>query len=200
MKKTLLIPLLGTTMLAWLPMTVAREVVVLPGVVSPVGVASGVDTQGPGLLTVGNQDINTGNDPGGAITTDAANTARILFTGSSTVTGFVGATGNTFLDISAGTNANTVSFNGPVYATTFSLAGTGTVNFNGGFISNTGSTMDFAGDGFINVAAGQTVKAAITNTAGAGTGTLTLNANSILDGAVGAASGLKRSTWSAAMH
>ena len=192
MKKTLLIPLLGTAMVAWLPMTVAREVVVLPGVVSPVGVASGVDTQGPGLLTVGAQDINTGNDPGGAITTDAANTARILFNGNSTVTGFVGAIGTTFLNISAGTNANTVTFNGPVYSTMFSVAGTGTVNFNGGFTSNTGSTMDFAGDGFINVGAGQTVKAAITNTAGAGTGTLTLNGNSILDGAVGAASGLKQ--------
>lgn len=192
MKKTLLIPLLGTAMLAWLPLTVAREVVVLPGVVGPVGMASGVDTQGPGLLTVGAQDINTGNDPGGAITTNAANTASILFNNSSVVTGFVGTTGNTFLDISAGTNASTVTFNGPVYATTFSVAGTGTVNFNGGFTSNTGSTMDFAGDGFINVAAGQTVKAAITNTAGAGTGTLTLNGNSILDGAVGAASGLRQ--------
>ncbi|MFC5435023.1 autotransporter domain-containing protein [Rhodanobacter umsongensis] len=173
-------------------MTVAREVVVLPGVVSPVGVASGVDTQGPGLLTVGAQDINTGNDPGGAITTDAANTASILFSNNSTVTGFVGTTGSTFLNISAGTNANTVTFNGPVYSTMFSVAGTGTVNFNGGFTSNTGSTMDFAGDGFINVGAGQTVKAAITNTAGAGTGTLTLNGNSILDGAVGAASGLRQ--------
>ncbi|WP_140655437.1 autotransporter family protein [Rhodanobacter glycinis] len=192
MKKTLLIPLLGSAMVAWLPMTVAREVVVLPGVVNPVGVASGVDTQGPGLLTVGAQDINTGNDPGGAITTDAANTASVLFNNSSTVTGFVGSTGNTFLNISAGTNASTVTFNGPVYSTTFSVAGTGTVNFNGGFISNTGSTMDFAGDGFINVGAGQTVKAAITNTAGASTGTLTLQANSILDGAVGAASGLKQ--------
>jgi outer membrane autotransporter protein len=191
-KKTLLVPLLGSAMLAWLPLTVAREVVVLPGVVSPVGVASGVDTQGPGLLTVGNQNINTGNDAGGAITTNAANTASILFNNSSTVTGFVGAAGTTFLNISAGTNANTVTFNGPVYATTFSVAGTGTVNFNGGFTSNTGSTMDFAGDGFINVGAGQTVKAAITNSAGAGTGTLTLNGNSILDGAVGAASGLKQ--------
>ncbi len=192
MKKTLIIPLIGSAMVAWLPMTVAREVVVLPGVVNPVGVASGVDTQGPGLLTVGAQDINTGNDPGGAITTNAANTASVLFSNSSTVTGFVGTTGNTFLNISGGTNANTVTFNGPVYSTTFSVAGTGTVNFNGGFTSNTGSTMDFAGDGFINVGAGQTVKAAITNTAGAGTGTLTLHANSILDGAVGAASGLKQ--------
>lgn len=192
MKKLLILPLFGTALVAWLPLSVAREVVVLPGVVGTVGVTSGVDTQGPGTLLVGNQDINTGNDPGGAITTDAANTASIQFNNSSTVTGFVGATGTTFLNISAGTNASTVTFNGPVYATTFSVAGTGTVNFNGGFTSNTGSTMDFAGDGFINVAAGQTVKAAITNTAGADTGTLTLNNNSILDGAVGAASGLKQ--------
>lgn len=192
MKKALLLPLLGLAMVAWLPLSVAREVVVLPGVVNPVGVASGVDAQGPGLLTVGNQNINTGNDAGGAITTDAANTASILFSNSSTVTGFVGATGTTFLNISAGANANTVTFTGPVYSTTFSVAGTGTVNFNGGFTSNTGSTMDFAGDGFINVGAGQTVKAAITNSAGASTGTLTLHGNSILDGAVGAASGLKQ--------
>lgn len=194
MKKKLLLPLIGSAMVAWLPLTVAREVVVLPGVVGTVGVTSGVDTQGPGTLLVGNQDINTGNDPGGAITTDAANTASIQFNNSSTVTGFVGTTGSTFLNISAGTNANTVTFNGPVYSTTFSVAGTGTVNFNGGFTSNTGSTMDFAGDGFINVGAGQTVKAAVTNTAGADTGTLTLNNNSILDGAVGAASGLKQIT------
>ncbi len=193
-KKTLVLPLLGSAMVAWLPLAVAREVVVLPGVVGPVGVTSGVDTQGPGTLTVGNQDINTGNDPGGAITTDAANTASILFNNSSTVTGFVGAAGSTFLNISAGSNANTVTFNGPVYSTTFSVAGTGTVNFNGGFTSATGSTMDFAGDGFIDVGAGQTVKAAITNSAGAATGTLTLHANSILDGAVGAASGLKQIT------
>ena len=171
---------------------IAREIVVLPGVVSPVGVVSGVDTQGPGRLTVGNQDINTSNDAGGAITTTAANTANIVFTGTSNVTGFVGATGSTFLAIAAGANANTVTFAGPVFATTFSVSGSGTVNFNGNFTSNTGSTMDFAGDGFINVGPGRTVKAAVTNSAGARTGTLTLQANSILDGAVGAASGLKQ--------
>jgi outer membrane autotransporter protein len=191
-KKTLLFSLLGLPMVAWLPLSVAREVVVLPGVVGPVGVASGVDTQGPGLLTVGNQNINTGNDAGGAITTDAANTASILFNNSSTVTGYVGASGSSFLNVAAGSNATTVTFNGPVYSTTFSVTGTGTVNFNGGFTSNSGSTMDFAGDGTINVGAGQTVKAAVTNTAGAGTGTLTLHGDSILDGAVGAASGLRQ--------
>lgn len=197
MKHKIILPLLGCAMVAWLPLAVARESVALTtagSVFGPVGVASGVDTTGAGLLLVGAQDINTGNDPGGALTTDAANTARVQFNNSSTVTGFVGTTGSTFLNISAGTNASTVTFNGAVYSTTFSVAGTGTVNFNGGFTSNSGSTMDFAGDGFINVAAGQTVKAAITNSAGASTGTLTLNANSTLDGAVGAASGLKQIT------
>ena len=192
MKNYISIPLLGLALTAWSPLAMAREVVVLPGVVGTVGVASGVDTQGPGTLTVGSQNINTGNDAGGAITSSAANTASILFNGNSMVTGFVGSTGTTFLNIAAGANGNTVTFNGPVYATTFSLSGTGTVNFNQGFTSNTGSTMDFAGDGFINVGAGKTVKAALTNTAGADTGTLTLNQNSIFDGAVGAASGLKQ--------
>jgi outer membrane autotransporter protein len=191
MKKLLFIPVFGSAVAALSPQVMAREIVVLPGVVSPVGVVSGVDTQGPGILSVGSQNINTSNDAGGAITSTAADTASIVFSGSSTVTGFVGATGTTFLNIAAGANASTVTFTGPVYSTTFSVSGSGTVNFNGGFTSNSGSTMDFAGDGFITVGAGQTVKAAITNSAGASTGTLTLNGGSVLDGAVGAASGLK---------
>nr|QQZ50786.1 hypothetical protein JKL49_05445 [Phenylobacterium glaciei] len=133
----------------------------------PRGRRQRVDTQGPGTLTVGAQDINTGNDAGGAITSSAANTANIRFNNNSTVTGFVGSTGTTFLNIAAGANGNTVTFNGPVYATTFTVTGSGTVNFNRGFTSNTGSTLDFAGDGFLNVGSGQTVKAALTNTAGA---------------------------------
>ncbi len=191
-KKVHLVSALALAVAAWPAWAFARETVVLPGVVTATGVLSGVDTQGPGLLTVGAQNINTANDAGGGITTNAANTASILFNNTSTITGFVGTTGSTFLNIVAGANGNTVTFTGPVFSTTFSLSGTGTVNFNGGFTSNTGSTMDFAGDGFITVGPGTTVLAAITNSAGANTGTLTLNANSILDGAVGAASGLKQ--------
>lgn len=191
MNKLRLIPPLSLALAACTSVAWAQQTVVLPGVVGPVGVASGVITQGPGLLTVGAQDINTANINAAGITTNAANTASILFTGSSTVNGYVGAIGSTFLNISAGSNGNTVTFNGAVYSTTASVSGTGTVNFNQGFVSNSGSTLDFAGDGFINVGAGQTVKAAITNTAGAATGTLTLNANSIVNGAVGASSGLK---------
>lgn len=186
--------LLGLAMAIWVPSAMAREIVTLPvpGVFGAEGVANGVDTQGTGTLTVGAQNINVNGDGGGGVTTTAANTASIVFNNSSTVTGFVGQVGTTFLDIDAGVNGTIVTFSGPVFSTTFSVVGTGTVNFNGGFTSNTGSTMDFAGDGFINVGAGQTVIAAITNSAGANTGTLTLNANSIVNGAVGAASGLKQ--------
>ncbi|MDP2123659.1 MAG: autotransporter domain-containing protein [Parvibaculum sp.] len=191
MKKTLPVAAIGLAIAFGASPAVARQIVVLPGVVGPTGELDGVDTQGPGLLTVGAQDINTANDAGGGITTDAADTANIIFTDSSIITGFVGTVGSTFLDISAGTAGNTVTFNGAVFSTTFSVSGTGTINFNGGFTSNSGSTVDFAGDGFINLAAGQTLTGAITNTAGAHTGTLTLNANSIVAGAVGAASGLK---------
>lgn len=192
MKRIFFVLVVGSAMAVNSPIVLAREVVVLPGVVSPVGVATGVDTQGPGTLSVGNQDINTGNDAGGAITTDAADTATIVFSGNSVANGFVGQVGSTFLNITAGANGNTVTFTGPVFSTTFTVSGTGTINFNSDFTSNTGSTMDFAGDGFINVGPGQTVTAAITNTAGANTGTLTLFGNSILNGAVGAASGLKQ--------
>src|SRR4051794_24444214 len=101
MKKSHLITLLGSAAAVWSPLAFAREVVVLPGVVGPVGVVSGVDTQGPGTLSVGNQNINTSNDVGGAITTTAANTASIVFSGTSTVTGFVGSTGSTFLNNAA---------------------------------------------------------------------------------------------------
>ena len=79
MKNMFLIPPLSLALAALSTMAVAREVVVLPGVVSPVGVATGVDTQGPGTLTVGAQDINNGNDAGGGINTSAANTANIRF-------------------------------------------------------------------------------------------------------------------------
>jgi outer membrane autotransporter protein len=192
MIKSLPYTLASLAVLAWASSATAHDIVVLPGVVGPVGVVSGVTTQGPGTLTVGAQDINTSNEPGGGVTTDAADTANIVFNGTSTVTGYTGTTGSTFLNIRAGANATTVTFKGQVFSTTFTVAGSGVVNFNGGYVSNTGSTMDFAGDGFINVAAGQTVKAALTNSAGANTGTLTLNGGSIFDGAVGAASGLKR--------
>ena len=191
MKTLFLIPPIGLAIAALSSAALAQQVVVLPGVVGAVGVSSGVTTQGPGTLSVGVQDINTSGINAAAITTTAANSASIVFAGSSTVTGFVGTTGSTFLNIAAGANASTVNFNGQVFATTFSVSGAGTVNFNGGFVSNSGSTLDFAGDGFINVGAGQTVKAALTNSAGANTGTLTLNNGSIFDGAVGAASGLK---------
>jgi len=170
---------------AWAAPGAARETVPLSGVVGPVGVVSGVDTTGPGTLTVGNQNINTSNDPGGAITSTAA-AANVVFTGNSTVTGITGTAGLKFSNINAGAVGTTVNFNGAVFTTTFGVTGTGTVNFFGDVIG----APNFAGDGFINLAAGHSLNGAITTNT-AGTGTLTLNGGSSVIGAVGGANGLR---------
>ena len=79
-----LIPVaVAAAMAAWAPLSTAREAVALPGVVGVQGQLNGVDTTGNGTLTVGNnQNINTNNDLGGALTSNANNTATVLFQGA----------------------------------------------------------------------------------------------------------------------
>ncbi len=171
----------------WTLPSIAREAVALPGVVGAQGELNGVDTAGPGTLSVGNnQNINTNNDLGGGITSNSNATATVVFSGNSTVTGFTGTIGSEFLHIDAGASASTVNFNGAVYSQTLDVTGTGIVNFNG----DTRAATLFANDGFINLAAGRTLTGAMT-TATAGTGTLTLNGGSIVNGAIGGASGIR---------
>lgn len=171
----------------WTLPGVAREAVALPGVVGAQGELNGVDTTGPGTLSVGsNQNINTNNDLGGGITSNSNATATVVFAGNSTVTGFTGTIGTEFLRIDAGASASTVNFNGAVYSQTLNVTGTGIVNFNGDVRAAT----LFANDGFINLAAGRTLTGAMT-TATAGTGTLTLNGGSAVNGAIGGASGIR---------
>jgi len=165
----------------------AREADALPSVVGTEGVLNGVDTAGAGTLSVGaNQNINTNNDLGGAITSTAADTAIVVFAGNSTVTGFTGTIGSELLRVDAGANGSIVNFNGAVFAQTFHVTGNGTVNFNG----NVRTAPLFVTDGFINLGAGLTLTGAITTSA-AGTGTLTLNNNSNVTGAIGGASGIR---------
>lgn len=177
---------------AWAPPGSAQEIVNLPvtSVFGAQGELNGVRTTGAGTLNVGNnQNINTSNNAGGAVTSDANNTANIVFGGGSTVTGFTGTNGTRFLSISAGAVGTTVNFNGAVFSTAFNITGTGTVNFNGDTLAAAGLT--FAGDGFVNLGAGRTLTGAIfTNTAN--TGTLTLNGGSSVVGAIGGANGLKQ--------
>ncbi len=143
-----LIAMAVASALAYSSMASAREVVVLPGVVTAEGVLNGVDTSGAGTLTVAaNQNINTNNDAGGAVTSTAANTASVLFSGNSTVTGTSGTIGSRLLNISAGVAGSTVNFNGPIFAQTFTVSGTGLVNFNGNVIA----ASNFAGNGRINL-------------------------------------------------
>lgn len=194
MKIRIMTAAVAAVLSTWAPLSSARQTVALPYIfgVAPgdsVGKLTGLDTTTAGLLTVNNNiNINTSNDVGGAITTDNAGSS-ILFVGNSTVTGFTGASVNSFLDISAGANATTVNFNGNVFTTQFHHAGTGTVNFNGN-VTGTGaaSSYIFGGDGFLNIGANNIFNSALTTTAGDNTGTLTLNSGSSVIGAVGAGS------------
>lgn len=188
MKNRIIAVSVAAAVATWVPLASAREAVALPGVVGAQGVLNGVDTAGAGTLTVGNnQNINTNNDLGGAVTSTAADTGSILFLGNSTVTGFTGTIGSEFLNISAGAAGTAVNFNGAVFSQTFAVSGTGTVNFNG----DVRTAPVFTGDGFINLGGGRILTGAITTNT-ANTGTLTLNSGSSVIGAIGGASGLKQ--------
>ncbi|MBU1263318.1 MAG: autotransporter domain-containing protein [Gammaproteobacteria bacterium] len=198
MKVKLITAAVAAVIAAWAPHGLARQTVALSYFFGDypedsVGQATGIDTTGAALLTIRPDiNINTLNDVGGGITNDGDNLASILFEGNSTVSGFTGISSQRFNAITAGANATTVNFNGNVFATTFNVSGTGTVNFNGsvnpGIVA--ASTI-IQNDGFVNVGANQLFNSAIT-TLTANTGTLTLNGGSSVIGAIGGASGLKQ--------
>ncbi len=193
-----------TVMTSWSQQSFAARQVAsgpLPIPLSAEGMLEGVDMQnnaGTGTLIVGTvggpqTDIFSNNNPVGtvpglAVSTDASSLSNITFNSSSTVFGDIGTPTSFFLDIAAGLNDTTVNFLGSVNATRLNLTQTGTVNFNSGSINTT--AMNLAGDGTISLAPNTTVIGALT-TAAANTGTLELGGFSVLDGAVGGATGLR---------
>jgi outer membrane autotransporter protein len=171
---------------------------------SPTGSLNGVDMSASattGTLVVGvvggpQADIFSLNNPPlpgtVAVSTAASSQGNIVFNSSSNVYGAVGATqpaGPFLLGISGGNAGTTVNFQGPVFATTLNVLGTGNVDFNSGSTNVTAT--NFAGDGTISLAPNTIVIGALTTTAGANTGTLSLGNASVLDGAVGGAIGLR---------
>jgi uncharacterized protein with beta-barrel porin domain len=191
---------------AWSPASWAqRQSAAGPGVIplSPTGVANGVDMSASGTtgtLSVGvlggpEMDIFTTNtslaSPFLAVSTAASSQGNITFNSSSTVYGTIGITppgGPFLLDVNGGANGSVVNFQGPVYATTLNVTGTGSMNFNSGSTNQFPNGLIFGGDGTISLAPNTTVVGAITTTAGTNTGTLSLGGGSILNGAVGAGS------------
>ncbi len=192
---------------AWCPESFAqRQTAVGPGVIplNATGMLNGVDMSGSattGTLSVGvpggpETDIFTLNNPPVAglvaVSTGASSQGNIVFNSSSTVYGAIGVTqpgGPFLLNVAGGNNGTTVNFNGPVFATTLNVVGTGAMNFNSGSTNITAT--NFAADGTIGLAPNTTVIGALTTAAGANTGTLILGGGSVLNGAVGGAVGLK---------
>ncbi len=199
--------LVSTAFIAWTPQSLAqRQTAVGPGIIplNTAGGLNGVDMSASGItgtLSVGvaggpPADIFTLNNPPAAglvaVSTGASSQGNIVFNSSSTVYGAIGVTqpgGPFLLNIAAGNNGTVVNFNGPVYATTLNVSGTGAVNFNSASTNVTAT--NFAADGTISLAPNTTVIGALTTTAGANTGTLSLGNASVLNGAVGGAIGLK---------
>lgn len=166
MRKKLIAASVASLLAVWALPGTAREAVALPGVVGAEGVLNGVDTAGNATLTIGNnQNINTNNDLGGAFTTANNLQGSLLFLGNSTVSGSTAAIGARYLNISAGVAGTSVNFNGPVFASTVNISGTGNVNFNG----DVTAAPVFANDGFITLGANRILTGAITtNTANTG--------------------------------
>ncbi len=126
------------------------------------------------------------------MSTAASSQGNIVFNSSSNVFGAIGVTqpgGPFLLNIAGGNTGTVVNFQGPVFATTMNVTGTGVMNFNSG--STNIVATNFAADGTINLAPNTTVIGALTTTAGAQTGTLGLGGGSVLNGAVGGAVGLR---------
>ncbi len=183
-----------------------RQQVVGPGPtpLSVEGSTSGVDMSASGItgtLIVGvvggpQVDIFTLNNPVApntiAISTAASSQGNVTFNSSSNVFGAIGRTqpaGPFLLAIAGGNTGTVINFNGPVFATTTNVTGSGRLNFNSGSIN--ASASNFAADGTISLAPNTTLIGALTTTAGAQTGTLLLGGGSVLNGAVGGAIGLR---------
>jgi uncharacterized protein with beta-barrel porin domain len=207
MKRILFLLVLAAAITVWCPLSfAARQTAVGPGIIplDADGVLNGVDMSVSGItgtLTVGvpggpEMDIFTSNTSLAAfplaVSTSASSQGNIVFNSSSTVFGNIGVTqpgGPFLLNIDAGAASTTVNYLGSVFATTLNVTGTGAVNFNSGSTNITAT--NFGGDGTISLAPNTTVIGALTTTAGANTGTLSLGGGSVLDGAVGGAVGLR---------
>ncbi|MGD0596648.1 MAG: autotransporter domain-containing protein [Sedimentisphaerales bacterium] len=207
MKRIFFLLVFVAAIAAWCPLSfAARQTAVGPGIIplDADGVLNGVDMSVSGItgtLSVGvpggpEMDIFTSNTSLAtfplAVSTSASSQGNIVFNSSSTVYGNIGVTqpgGPFLLNIDAGAAGATVNFLGSVFATTLNVTGTGAVNFNSGSTNITAT--NFGGDGTISLAPNTTVIGALTTTAGANTGTLSLGGGSVLDGAVGGAIGLR---------
>ena len=115
---------------------------------------------GDGSVTMGTNEKLYAN-----VTTSAGNTGELIFKGNSTVTGDMGAAGTILRQISAnGGSGRTVLLDGNIYAT----------------------ALNFGDDGEVQIQAEKAWNAAVTTTAGAGTGVLTFLGSTTTGGNIGA--------------
>lgn len=113
-----------------------------------------------GSATMGTNETLNAN-----VTTSNDGAGELIFKGSGTVTGDVGAIGAVLRQISATGVGKTVTLDGDIFA----------------------NQLDFSGDGTVRIQTGHNLNAAVTTSAGPGTGTLTFLGSTTTGGNIGAA-------------
>lgn len=120
-----------------------------------------------------------------AVTTNTNNTGSLNFLGSGTMTGQVGTSAARLATVTGGVAASVVEFSTDVFAVNTSVASTGTLVFNGNL---TGTTLNFAGDGLVQVADSKNITSDIT-TGTNNTGSVIYRGASTISGGVGSVAG-----------
>ncbi len=133
----------------------------------------------------------TGSEPN--VTTSVNNQGSLTFLGTSTVTGQIGSTSNRLALVSGGAaSGKIVKFQNDVFAVSTSVAGTGSLVFNGNL---TGTTLNFAGNGLVEVADGKNLDVTQITTSANNTGSIVFKGASTIS-----PSGTSIGTGSASLH
>lgn len=151
------------------------------------GSENGVDFTGDFTLTAPSGTtiltVGTGTATTPTVTTKTNNTGSLGFVGgTNTVTGVIGTSGgNALRSVTAGALGSTTTFGGNVFSTSTSVTDTGTLIFSGNL---TGTTVSYSGNGYVRLADGKTITAAVTTQTN-NTGSLAFLGGATMAGQVG---------------
>ncbi len=141
--------------------------------------ATTVNFAADNTLTVADKNLSSNV----TVTTDGHGTISM---GSGTISGTVGTTGNRLKQLTV-TTADTLVLSSASFADDMTVTGTGTLDFNAN--STVTNNIDFTGDGFITVANGVSLAAAVDGS-GANDGTLTFENTTSTGGIIGGTNGI----------
>lgn len=122
----------------------------------------------------------------GTITTDTNGTGSLGMLGTGLVTGQVGTSAARLATVTGGFVTEKVDFSSDVFAVTTRVSGTGTLVFAG---NATGTTLNFNGNGRVDIADGKNLAYTTISTSTTDTGSITFRGASTISGELGSVAG-----------